>query len=253
MRAIFTLNSYFDNRDSVALFGGLNYELEPRYPENTGNFLKNKMTSKSKWTNLPGTTQEVDEISKLVRAGGGVTKVFTKDMGTERAVVSLQGRNCPGILHFATHGFYNNHPVEEISRHRTKRFTEAMNRSGLVLSPEPARPRRKKTFDSHLDGILTSSEVVNMNFSNARLAVLAACETGRGDVIGSEGVFGLGRAFLLSGVDHILVSLWPISDKETAEFMKQFYYYLYLLSDFQYAFWNAETYMRDKYRDQPRI
>jgi hypothetical protein len=55
----------------------------------------------------------------------------------------------------------------------------------------------------------------------ARLAVLSACQTGLG--FGHDGgVIGLGRAFLLAGVPHVVMSLWNVDDAATATLMKTF-------------------------------
>jgi CHAT domain-containing protein len=62
------------------------------------------------------------------------------------------------------------------------------------------------------DGFLTTSEIME-HFGlpeksplQAELIVLSACDTGRGDIKG-EGVVGLSRAFMASGVPTLIVSL----------------------------------------------
>jgi CHAT domain-containing protein len=62
-----------------------------------------------------------------------------------------------------------------------------------------------------------------MVLNNTELAVLSACETGLGDVKGSEGVFGLQRAFKMAGVKYLLMSLWSVNDEIANLFMQQFY------------------------------
>ena len=96
-------------------------------------------------------------------------------------------------------------------------------RSGLVMAGAN-RAWTGKTVPTGLeDGILTAKEVSEMNLRNTQLVVLSACQTGLGDVKGSEGVEGLQRAFKMAGVRYLILSLWNVPDKETVEFMGTFY------------------------------
>ena len=71
------------------------------------------------------------------------------------------------------------------------------------------------------NGFLTSSEIQELNLK-AELAVLSACDTGRGDITG-DGVVGLSRALIIAGVPSVVVSLWKVPDAPTAELMVEFY------------------------------
>ncbi len=52
----------------------------------------------------------------------------------------------------------------------------------------------------------------------------------------SEGVFGLQRAFKMAGAEFLIMSLWQVPDKETAEFMELFYKNLVKSKDIPKAF-----------------
>ncbi|MFH2094835.1 MAG: CHAT domain-containing protein, partial [Bacteroidota bacterium] len=97
------------------------------------------------------------------------------------------------------------------------------------------------------DGILTSQEVSKMDLSNTKLVVLSACETGLGEIKGSEGVYGLQRAFKIAGVEYIIMSLWQIPDEQTVELMDAFYTYWLKGDDINTAFSKAQLEMSEKY------
>ncbi|MGB6014741.1 MAG: CHAT domain-containing tetratricopeptide repeat protein [Nodosilinea sp.] len=71
------------------------------------------------------------------------------------------------------------------------------------------------------DGLLTSAEILEMDLQ-AELAVLSACDTGRGKITG-DGVVGLSRSLITAGVPSVVVSLWSVPDDATAELMTEFY------------------------------
>jgi CHAT domain-containing protein len=104
------------------------------------------------------------------------------------------------FLHFATHG---------------KVDTEIPALSALVLS----------RFDENgeaQDGYLRLHDIFNMKL-NADLVVLSACQTGLGTNILGEGLVGLTQGFLYAGARSLLVSLWDVPDRATAELMTLFY------------------------------
>jgi CHAT domain-containing protein len=101
------------------------------------------------------------------------------------------------------------------------------------------------------DGILTAYEVSNMYIPNTELVVLSACETGLGEIKGSEGVFGLQRSFKIAGSDFILMSLWQIPDYQTSELMNHFYTGWFSGKSIQVALSEAQDFMKSKYPLQP--
>ena len=101
------------------------------------------------------------------------------------------------------------------------------------------------------NGVLTALEVSQLNLRNTKLVVLSACETGLGQIEGSEGTFGLKRGFKLAGVEQMIVSLWSVPDKETKELMTIFYTDLAQTMDPVSSFQYAQNQMRDKYPIYP--
>jgi TPR repeat protein len=73
------------------------------------------------------------------------------------------------------------------------------------------------------NGILTAEDVSMLNLEDTWLVTLSACESGVGQAKSGEGVFGLRRAFALAGAQNLLMTLWPVPDETTADFMTDFY------------------------------
>ncbi len=77
--------------------------------------------------------------------------------------------------------------------------------------------------DPSNDGVLTAEEVSQIDLQDTWLATLSACDTASGETLEGEGVLGLRRGFFLAGVDHLLMTFWPIADEETVEIITAFY------------------------------
>ncbi len=104
------------------------------------------------------------------------------------------------ILHFATHGLLN---------------AEHPGLSCLVLS----------LVDEHgeeRNGYLFAQEIYNLELP-VELVVLSACQTALGTEIRGEGLVGLTQSFMYAGAERVVVSLWNVDDRATAELMRRFY------------------------------
>lgn len=202
------------------------------------------------WSKLPGTAQEVKTIQSLLTKNKTSTKVFTQIAASEENLKALSG-NSPQILHIATHGFF----LPKIDKKKNtvnndNAYTLAgdpLLRSGLILAGGNYAWSGKAPIDGVEDGIVTAYEISQLNLHNTELVVLSACETALGDVKGSEGVFGLQRAFKMAGVKKMIVSLWQVPDKETVELMTTFYSYWIKSKTISDAFEQAQMDMRKKY------
>jgi CHAT domain-containing protein len=123
------------------------------------------------------------------------TQPITGEQATKATILA----NMPDaqVIHLATHANY----IEE-------------GNSGLQSFLVFASTSQDK-------GTITAGEILDLKL-NANLAVLSACNTGRGEITG-DGVIGLSRAFVAAGVPSLVVSLWSIEDKSTTVLMTQFY------------------------------
>lgn len=123
----------------------------------------------------------------------------------------------PWILHIATHGFF-------CSDNNSQMLENPLLKSGIVLSGANRRFHdRENNNNGEEDGILTSFEISGCNLLATDLVVLSACETGVGEIVDGEGVFGLRRAFRNAGARTLIMSLWQVPDRETANLMADFY------------------------------
>jgi CHAT domain-containing protein len=105
-----------------------------------------------------------------------------------------------GIVHFATHGVFDN---------------ESPGRSGIVLSMFDPWGR------SH-DGFLRLHDIYALDLP-AEMVVMSACDTALGKQIRGEGLVGMVRGFMHAGAERVVASLWKVDDEATGELMRQFY------------------------------
>ena len=221
---------------NVILYGGINFDSA----DTTASLVKSdaealvlsailkKNVTGGAWDYLPGSLDEVNRISALFKVNRITTQVYTGSEATEQSLKQLTGHS-PGILHLATHGFSlpNAEDKSAATPDRIEnQFTLADNpmfRSGIIMAGANRVWSGAKPGAGKEDGIVTAYELSNLDFSHTELVVLSACETALGDIKGTEGVFGLQRAFKLAGVKNMLLSLWKIPDAQTSELMEHFY------------------------------
>ena len=163
---------------------------------------------------LPGALTE----SKMIAAIVGTQDVLVDVEATEPQVRSLvQDRS---VIHLATHGW-----LDELAPYA----------SSLVLAGRDE---------------ITVAELVGLRL-RADLAVLSACDTGRGAATLGGDVVGLTRAFLTAGVRRLLVSLWPVDDVTACVTMARFYEFLATGTPPAVALHQAQAVVRDL--DEPAL
>lgn len=212
------------------------------------------------WHTLDKTKEELAILKGVFQTENIKPVVLENLNATEESFKSIhQMRPSPDIIHIATHGYFFPDPQLN-QKERTSQmlggqfnFKYAENplfRSGLILAGANKAWKSKEVLPGREDGILTAFEIANEDLSQTKLVVLSACKTGLGDIRGSEGVYGLQRAFKQAGADYLLLTLWSISDSdETIEFMKVFYEQWFSGLPIPIAFAKTQKIMRDRYAD----
>jgi CHAT domain-containing protein/cytochrome c-type biogenesis protein CcmH/NrfG len=137
---------------------------------------------------LPGAEAEAKAIAQLLN-----TQPLLGRQATETAV--LEKLSQATIIHLATHGLLDDQQGLQ---------------SALALAA-----------GENQDGLLTAAEILDLKLQ-ANLAVLSACNTGRGRITG-DGVIGLSRSLMSSGISSVIVSLWSVPDLPTTTLMTEFY------------------------------
>jgi CHAT domain-containing protein len=239
---------------SIAMFGGINYNhqsVNTGTPASSNAYAslhrENRGADLDSFRFLPHTLTEINTIKTDAEALQKQSVVFTADNATEAAFRNLGGNNSPEVIHFATHGFTLPDVTQKSnSGEPFKSSDNPLLRCGLVMAGGN-KGWKGKTGLNEDDGILTGLEISAVQLPNTQLAVLSACETGLGKIEGSEGVFGLQRAFKLAGVNYVMASLWQVPDKETAEFMETFYSHWLGGKTIREAFLTTQQLMRKKY------
>ena len=96
------------------------------------------------------------------------------------------------------------------------------------------------------DSQLSLFDLYHLELS-AELVTLSGCGTGLNVVVGGDELLGLVRGLLYAGAEAVLVTLWDVNDKSTAEFMKVFYELLQTTPNKASALQGAMQRLRESY------
>lgn len=164
---------------------------------------------------LPGTLREVEAIDRVL-SGPGLKVETMSGSGVSEAALRERMTGA-AIAHLATHGAYGSPKNGGASNVDTLWQSEVI----LARSGDARAMRRDEK-----DGRLYAFELMGWDLSGLDLLVLSACETGRGDEAFVGGVRGLPTAASLAGAKRALLTLWPVADDGTADFMVRYYEHL---------------------------
>ena len=161
---------------------------DPSYGGSSTALMRGPAGSGSNLAALPESGTEVKRIAGLYP---GKSMLYLGPEATKKNVLQSAYLRTTPRVHFALHG------TVDAARPEL---------SGLELS----------------DGRLRIFDIFNLKMS-ADLLTLSACQTALGKEVRGEGMVGLTRAFLYAGARSIVVSLWPVADRSTSDFMYDTY------------------------------
>ena len=220
--------------DSLRFFlaGGIQYEKMGCNTEAPYRYLHKGYS----WNYLPGSALEISRLSEILRRYKNIKVEVTNDIHDS---IDLSGYT---HLHLATHGFYFSEKMASsaIGDSYDKDYLKVspLARCGLVID---------RANCSGVSGYLLGYELANMNLSKCQLITLSACETALGDIKSNQGVLGLQQALKIAGAGKLLLAMWKIPDRETAEFMEVFYRHLIAESSEEEALRRTQSVLSKKY------
>lgn len=145
----------------------------------------------------------LEDLSYVLEEGKTVYKLAAQHVGEARLLTNEEVKDGLlsmfsdySVVHFAGHAVFN--PEEPLA-------------SGLVLA----------------DGsILTAARILQDNALRTKcgkLLVLSACQTGVNVITNGGEILGLARALMYAGMPNLILSLWEVADRSTAELMQNFH------------------------------
>jgi tetratricopeptide (TPR) repeat protein/CHAT domain-containing protein len=197
-----------------------------------------------------GMQAEADAIETLLRNRGMHPKRLQMQQASKKELEKIKS---PSILHFATHGFFlSDLGFKNAFAAPGSRGIGGTRPARLTLSSDADQSRSRQAISEELmrmdpmqrsgialagindtligtkpaggdDGILTATDVCRLDLRGTQLVVISTCESGLGQALNGEGVFGLRRAFAVAGADNLIMSLWEVADEPTKLLMLGMY------------------------------
>jgi CHAT domain-containing protein/tetratricopeptide (TPR) repeat protein len=165
----------------------------PTLPSDTKQISQSTVLRGERFAPLPESAREAAALRDLY---GASSRVFVGPEATESKFESEAG--AADVIELATHAVVSGHdPLY----------------SFILLSPGSSKGQ---------DGLLETWKIMQLKL-HARLVVLSACETARGEITAGEGITGLAWGFFVAGCPTLVVSQWPVESASTTELMLEFH------------------------------
>lgn len=188
----YTLSSkiLFDQVRTKRLFRVSSLSVVPNYSQDIIQDLQLDRTYRENLYELPGALNEAQSIQRIFKG-----ELISDSSATENKFKKIAGNY--DLLHLAMHTYINN---------------ENPSFSKLIFT------RQNDTIE---DGYLNAFEIYNLSL-NCRLAILSACSSSDGMLVGGEGLISIARGFHYTGCPTILATQWRVDDESGSLLIKLF-------------------------------
>jgi CHAT domain-containing protein len=133
-------------------------------------------------------------------------------IGSRAAKSILTSASDCGIIHIATHGFFD-----------TSLEYDAAYASFLLFAGAKAWMQSGQLDPVYGNGIVTADEISRLDLRSTELVVLSACCSGMTDANVTRNLRGLTGGFAAAGVKYVVTQLWHSNDVATSILMGYFY------------------------------
>lgn len=211
-------------------------------------------------TNLEPVSLTENPFAKNIQQTFNLTDklIFSQENANEFNYLNQQ--QSPVISIIATHGFFTQSQTEDRVESSTPTFGKIlgqtlgsnlsrgkeekeamdhpMNHSQLALAGYNYSKDRLKQDTKELiskediincgKGFVTGKDIAEkLNLHGTQIKIVIACVSGIGNVVSGEGVMGMRQAFMIAGVQTLLVSLWHVPQSISLLLIQKFIDYLY--------------------------
>ena len=176
---------------------------------------------------LPSARTEAEQIRKLFPSER-VNALFGKE-ATKEKLLKIRGA---GVLHVATHGFFQGAQASQDVKGARLLAEDTPDPAQIPVSPNPMlraglfmAPIEEQLLQDYgkMAGMASALEIASMDLSGTELVTLAACRSGVSTAQPRLGVYGLRRAIQVAGARTLVMSLWDVNDGATQQLMVEYY------------------------------
>lgn len=169
---------------------------------------------------IKSSIQFSDELANFFKKFGLKPNVFSDENAKEDILAEISN---PHIIIFGTHlVFFKD--IQQIKEYnptsKSSILKNPLQRAFIFL--KGARKALQSLQDNEKDGLLTPSEISQLNLDNTALVIIPFSETNLNDSKNYESIYGIQKAFLSAGANSLIMTLWRIDSKIMTDFIKEF-------------------------------